>query len=117
MRRATYPALTWPVLSAAALLALSLAMSPAAARAGEVMQIRISDLAFAPAEITVRVGDTVEWVNEDFLDHTATAQDGAFDVLIPAGKAARLTPTAAGTFAYFCRFHPDMTATLRVTAR
>jgi len=103
------------------LIALSLAMSPAPVRAGEVTQIRISDLAFAPAEITVRVGDTVEWVNADFLDHTATAQDtaqdGAFDVLIVAGKAARLTLTAAGTFAYFCRFHPDMTATLRVTAR
>lgn len=112
MRRATSR-----VLSAAALLMLSLAVSAVPACAGEVTQIRISDLAFTPAEITVSVGDTVEWVNEDFIDHTATAKDGAFDVLVVAGKAARLPLTAAGTFTYFCRFHPDMTATLRVTAR
>jgi plastocyanin len=31
------------------------------------------DLVFNPADITVRVGDTIEWANADFIDHTATA--------------------------------------------
>ena len=30
--------------------------------AGEVVQVKINDLAFSPAEITVKAGDTVEWV-------------------------------------------------------
>jgi len=45
--------------------------------AGKVVQVRISDLAFSPADIKVNAGDTVEWVNNDFIDHTASATDGA----------------------------------------
>ena len=44
------------------------------ALAGETVQVKISDLAFSPAEITARVGDTIQWVNGDFVDHTATAK-------------------------------------------
>ena len=39
--------------------------------AAEVVQV--SDLAFPPAEIIMRVGDTVEWGNEDFIGRAATA--------------------------------------------
>ncbi len=88
----------------------------AAAFAGEIVQVKISDLAFSPAEVTIRVGDTVEWVNSDFIDHTATANDGAFDLYIEAGKSAQLTVQNAGTFSYYCRVHPNMTATLIVVA-
>lgn len=38
--------------------------------AAEVVQV--SDLAFPPAEIIMRVGDTVEWGNEDFIGRAAT---------------------------------------------
>ena len=59
-----------------AMLVLLQIASTAPAFAGEVVQVKISDLAFTPAEITIHVGETVEWVNEDFLDHTATATGG-----------------------------------------
>lgn len=104
------------VMRQAALLTLLHITSTASALAGEVVQVKISDLAFTPAAITLRVGDTVEWVNGDFIDHTATAKRGAWDVMVVAGKAAQLQLTDAGTFDYFCRFHPNMTATIHVSA-
>jgi plastocyanin len=84
--------------------------------AGEVVRVAINDLAFSPAEVTAKVGDTIEWVNGDFVDHTATAKNGAWDVAIAAGKSAQLPLTTAGTFAYFCKIHPGMTGTINVVA-
>lgn len=85
-------------------------------RAGEAVEIKIGDLAFAPRDVTVRLGDTVTWVNADFIDHTATDSNGAWDVTIAAGQSATLKPTEPGVFSYICRYHPDMTGRLTVTA-
>ncbi len=79
--------------------------------------MKISDLVFLPAEVSVKVGDSIEWVNGDFVDHTATAKDSAWDVAIPAGKSAQLKLTQAGTFAYYCKIHPGMTGTIHVNAK
>ena len=35
-------------------------------------------LAFVPAQVSAHVGDTIEWVNADFVAHTATARNGAW---------------------------------------
>jgi plastocyanin len=82
--------------------------------AGEVVQVKISDLAFSPAQITVKAGDTVEWLNKDFIDHTATATAGDWDVMIVAGQSARQQMSKTGTIKYFCRVHPDMTGAIHV---
>lgn len=99
----------------AALIVLAQALA-VPAPAGEVVQVKINDLAFVPAEITVKVGDKVEWVNEDFIDHTATAKSGEWDVMVPAGKSAQVQLDHAATITYFCRVHPGMTGTIRVSA-
>ena len=91
---------------------LCLALGPAAA--GEVIVVKIAALEFSPATVKARVGDIIEWVNEDFIDHTATADDGSFDVDIPAGKSQRLEMKRSGGFPYFCRAHPNMRGTLNV---
>jgi plastocyanin len=84
--------------------------------AGEVVRVTINDLAFSPAHVRAKVGDTIEWVNGDFVDHTATDKAGAWDVAIAAGKSAQLSLTTAGTFSYFCKIHPGMTGTINVVA-
>jgi plastocyanin len=84
--------------------------------AGEVVRVTINDLVFSPAEVRAKVGDTIEWENGDFVDHTATDKAGAWDVAIAAGKSAQLPLTTAGTFAYFCKIHPGMTGTINVVA-
>ena len=85
--------------------------------AGEVVQVKITDLAFSPADITVNAGDTVEWVNNDFIDHTATTTGGDWDVMIAAGHPARQQMTKTGTIKYFCRVHPDMTGAIHVVSK
>jgi len=97
-------------LGAIGALALMLTGSPA--RAGTI-RVTIEKLVFSPAEISAAVGDVIEWQNKDVMAHTATAK-GDFDIVIPPGKTAALTVTKAGTFAYFCRFHPNMKARLQV---
>ena len=47
---------------------------------------RWTDLVFAPAEVSAKVGDTIEWINKDVFAHTATARNGDFDVTIRRRK-------------------------------
>ena len=104
------------VIVAMTVLVLLNAASAVPALAGETVQVRIRDLGFSPAAISVHAGDIVEWINDDFIDHTATARQGDWDILVPACKVARSQMTKIGDFEYFCRFHPNMTGTIGVTA-
>lgn len=97
------------------LLTVVVASSLGATTAAEVIQVSIGDLAFAPSDIRVRVGDTVEWHNGDFVDHSATAEDGKWDIEIPAGASAKLVMREPGVFTYICRYHPNMTGSVEVT--
>ena len=47
----------------------------------ETIQVKIEKLAFMPSQVTAHVGDTIEWVNADFVAHTATARNSAWDVM------------------------------------
>ncbi len=80
--------------------------------------VRIADFAYAPARVTIRVGDTVTWTNRDPVEHTATATNGSFDTgMIAPDGSARIRFTRAGTYAYLCTPHPDMRGTIVVRAR
>ncbi|HET7472644.1 MAG TPA: hypothetical protein VFJ71_05935, partial [Candidatus Limnocylindrales bacterium] len=49
--------------------------------------------------------------------HTATANDGSFDTgTITSSTAKSVTFSTAGTFAYHCKIHPAMAATVVVEA-
>lgn len=99
------------VLTIAAALSLGISVSAQAA----TIEISMENLVIAPAQATARVGDTIEWVNKDILAHTATARNGDFDVTLPPKKTGSLVLKKAGTVDYYCRFHPNMKATLTVT--
>ena len=98
-------------LSIALLLLLAAMAVPAQAA---TIQIAMENLVITPAEASAKVGDTVEWVNKDVLAHTATAHNGDFDVMLPPKKSATFVLKKAGTVDYYCRFHPNMKATLVV---
>jgi plastocyanin len=68
----------------------------------------------SPAEVSVKVGDTIEWINKDVLAHTATARNGDFDVMMPPKKTVTSVVRKAGRIEYYCRFHPNMKAVLVV---
>ena len=78
------------------------------------IQIVMENLVFAPAEATAKVGDTVEWINKDIVVHTATARNGDFDVTMPPKKTVTSVLKKAGIVEYYCRFHPNMKAVLKI---
>ncbi|CCD86339.1 Amicyanin precursor protein [Bradyrhizobium sp. ORS 285] len=93
------------------LLALVAVSVPARAA---TIRITIDKLAFSPASVSAKVGDTVEWVNKDALAHTATARNGDFDVTLPPSRTVSSVLKKAGTVEYYCRFHPNMKAALAI---
>ena len=95
------------------LLALALSTIAVPAHAATI-QIVIQDLVFAPAEVAAKVGDTIEWVNKDVFAHTATARNGDFDVNLPPKKTVTSVLNKAGTVEYYCRYHPNMKAVLKI---
>ena len=77
-------------------------------------EVKIENLKFAPASLTVQRGDTVTWRNNDVVPHTATAA-GKFDSgSIAPGKSVSKKMEQAGEFDYVCSFHPGMKARLIV---
>jgi plastocyanin len=86
--------------------------------------VSIVDYAFSPATITIAAGSTVTWTNTGASIHSVTSDSGAFDSspscptgpCIDPGGTYSHTFAQAGQFAYHCRVHPNMTATVVVNA-
>ncbi|MDE5463536.1 cupredoxin domain-containing protein [Bradyrhizobium sp. CSS354] len=78
------------------------------------IEITMENLEVSPKDASAEVGDTIEWINKDVFAHTATAGNGDFDVNLPAKKSGTLVLKKAGTVYYYCRYHPNMKATLKI---
>jgi plastocyanin len=93
---------------AAASLASAVSAGP------KVYTVTLQQLGFGPVPEGLRVGDTIEWVNNDIFLHSATAKDKSFDVELKPKAHVPMVLKKAGTFAFFCRYHPGMVGTLVV---
>jgi len=74
---------------------------------------------FSPQNVTVKVGQVVEWKNNDSIAHTVTfnGQDAISTSLLNPGQTWEVKFTTAGTYNYICSFHqPNMAGTVTVTA-
>lgn len=88
--------------------------SPTTTVEGPVI-VSIYSFKYDPDPVTVTVGDSVTWTNDDPVPHTATAVDDSFDTkLFLPGKSVTLTFATVGTFRYFCGTHPEMVGTVIV---
>jgi plastocyanin len=77
--------------------------------------INLSGSVFSPSTLTVKVGTTITWNNNDNKAHTVTADDSSFDSgSLAAGKSYTRTFGTAGSFSYHCNFHSGMTGTIVV---
>src|SRR5262249_41664158 len=79
---------------------------------------------FAPYALTIRAGDTVEWINQDSDNHTVVSDDAftttehkGTDQLLPGTDSTGGTPSTftlrfsrRGVFVYYCRFHAQLDA-------
>jgi len=75
---------------------------------------------FDPQIVDTTVGTTVAWENTDNTVHTVTSgespeADGIFDSeMMSAGDMFEFTFTEAGSYNYYCTFHPWMVGTVNV---
>ncbi len=75
---------------------------------GTVHQVTIKDFAFSPEVITIKVGDTVTWTEQDTVHHTVTAGGIWNSGDLGQGKTYSKTFDEAGTYSYICNYHPNM---------
>ena len=102
-------------LLAGAALAATSACSPATPPAAKTYHVILKDLMFGPLPAQARVGDTIEWDNDDLFLHSATSAAGGFDVDVKAGAHVPMPLTRAGTFDFICKYHPGMKGRLVVS--
>lgn len=81
---------------------------------GGAKAVTISDYLYEPDALTVPTGTEVKFTNEDSAPHTVTSKDqGAFESgSIGKGETGSITLEQAGTYAYYCAFHPFMKGTI-----
>jgi len=90
--------------------------SGAAAASGSgsgAVAVTIHNFAFTAKP--VKAGESFQVQNKDSTEHTFTANNGAFDVDVPAGKTVTVKALQAGTYPYHCKIHSSMTGTLTVS--
>jgi plastocyanin len=69
--------------------------------------VSIKNISFEPSTITVKVGDTVTWTNNDNVDHTVTGSGMDSGTMKP-GDTYKHQFNTVGTFNYQCTVHPAM---------
>ena len=100
-----------PPATAAATQAPSATSAPSGAEA----KVSISNFAFDPAALTIKVGTTVTWTNNDVVAHTVTFTDVANSPVLNRGDHFSRAFTKAGTYSYICSIHPFMHGMVVVT--
>ena len=102
---------------ALAVLACSLIAGAATCKAPpSTHTVPIDGLAFQPPELTVRVGDSIVWINKDPFPHNVKSAAGEFQSgdVAPDGEW-KFQATKAGRFPYECTLHPGMDMRVRVS--
>jgi plastocyanin len=77
--------------------------------------VKIDNFTFAPAALTVPVGTTVTWLNDDDIPHTVADKDRHFrSKPLDTEDSFTYTFSTPGSFEYFCSLHPHMTGRIVV---
>lgn len=107
----------------AAVIAIAIAAAGRSADAQQTQKpkpathrVTIDATSFEPANLTIRAGDSVVWMNRDVIPHTATAAGGkGFDSgTLAMGDAWKHTFETAGDVRYICSFHPTMKGRIKI---
>lgn len=82
---------------------------------GTVRDVAASNFKFEPSTLSIHVGDAVRWTSTQGT-HTADGAGGIDSGTLAQGQSYSKEFHTAGTFAYKCDFHPQMTGTVTVSA-
>jgi plastocyanin len=96
------------ILAAALLLPLGVRAQ------AEEIKVTIDNFTFSPAELKVKVGDTVTWTNHDDIPHTVVSAGKFRSKTMDTDNTFTFTFTSAGDYKYFCSLHPHMTGMIKV---
>ncbi|MCG8348390.1 MAG: cupredoxin domain-containing protein [Chloroflexales bacterium] len=78
----------------------------AAPNTAETKTVSIQNSAFDASSITINVGDTIVWKNNDQIPHTVDTGNGSFmSGNLDAGAEFSFTFEEAGAYAYYCAYH------------
>ena len=109
---------TATVIAVAVLVGTTLPPVTAADPPSQRHVVEIRDLEFTPKELVAAPGDTITWINYDLVPHTVTANDDSWDSGFVGAQKQWQTVIETDMYAsYFCRYHPSMTARLRIVRR
>ncbi len=95
----------------AAMGVLALASAPLQA---QEINVTIDNFTFTPAELNLKVGDTVTWTNHDDIPHTVVSAGKFRSKTLDTDNSFSFTFTTAGDYRYFCSLHPHMTGMIMV---
>jgi plastocyanin len=110
---ATLPPIVQPPATTAPTSAPTAA--PTSAPLSGSVEATIAGFTFSPAELTIKVGTTVTWKNEDSATHTVSADDDSWGSnQLEKGDSFSFTFNQAGTFSYHCGVHRSMKGTITV---
>jgi plastocyanin len=87
---------------------------------GAVTRVSMKSIQFTPKTVAVKKGATVEWANDDPVNHDVTKTSGpgpnfsSGKGAISSGDTYEVTFKTAGTIRYRCTIHPGMNGTIVV---
>jgi amicyanin len=80
-------------------------------------EVGIVNFKFMPATVTIKVGGTVGWTNQDDIGHTVSfAGPGINSKVLQRNDRFSHAFDAPGTYTYICSIHPFMHGTVVVTS-
>src|ERR1700704_5663966 len=94
-------------------IAVALSLYLGGARAEEI-KITIDNFTFTPAQLKLKVGDTVTWTNHDDIPHTVVSAGKFRSKTMDTDDSFSFTFTAVGDYKYFFSLHPHMTGMIKV---
>jgi plastocyanin len=100
-------------LGARLVVVAALSLYLGGAHADEI-KVTIDNFTFNPAEVKVKVGDTVTWTNHDDIPHAVVSAGKYRSKTLDTDGTFSFTFTSAGDYKYFCSLHPHMTGTVKV---
>ena len=86
---------------------------------GKTVDITYQNVAIQPANLTVKVGDKIKWINKDSVIHNVFSESGPLHLASPnfnPGGTYEVTASAPGVVHYVCTLHPTaMIGTITIT--
>ena len=81
----------------------------------KIVAVSINGFKFVPAEVNIKVGETVVWANEDSTPHTVESSDGTLKSdELSKGDSYKFKFTKAGKYDYICGIHASMHGSVTV---